>query len=192
MHPEHPAHLSGGAVGERHAKDRDSDPGQQREHRGDAEQDAMRHLVAELAEDDKRADGDEHPLDDAEQALARRVDVAGGGIQVRHELAVRARREVPGQIHRDEEDDRLDVDGVLEGAPHHLAEADVLGRGGVLLGPILGLLQLALEIPGHERDDEQHEEDDARREQAVEGTVGARGQQRLAVSRKLGQRKRQD
>ena len=151
----------------------------------------MRHLIAQLGEHRQRADGHEHPLHHAEQALPHRVQVACRGIQIRHELAVGAGRQVPRQVHGHQEHDGLDVDGVLQRVGHHAAERLVLARVVLLLRPVLGLLQLALQVPRDKGNHEQHQEQDARGQQAVEGAVGAGRQQRLPVCREAGQREGQ-
>ena len=151
----------------------------------------MRHLIAQLGEHRQRADGHKHPLHHAEEALPHRIQVAGSGIQVRHELAVGTRRQVPRQIHGHQEHDGLDVDGVLQRVGHHAAERLVPSCFALLLRPILGLLQLTLQVPCDERYHKQHQEQDARGQQAIEGTVSSSGQQRLAVGRETRERKRQ-
>ncbi len=75
---------------------------------------------------------------------------------------------------------------------HHAAEGFLLAHSLVLLCPVGGFLELALKVPRDERDDEQHEEDDARCQQTVEGSVGAGGQKRRAVGSEAGKHERED
>ena len=103
----------------------------------------------------------------------------GRRVHVGHELAHGAGHDVPRQVHRHQEHDRLHVHRIGQRAAHHLDEGVALALSrGLLFRPVLRLLQLALQIPRDERHHEQDEEQQTHGEQAVEGPVGARRQKR--------------
>lgn len=138
VYPKNPAHGFGVATLDSKAEYGNSNPRQQRQQRRGTEQHAVGDNVAEAAEDCQRADGNQYPLNYAQEALAGCIDVACGSIEVWHKLTVRACSQVPGQVHGNQEDDGLHVHGVLQSGCHHFAERLLLGGSSVLFGPVGG------------------------------------------------------